>query len=863
MIKKAVYPDSFNFDEPPVALIGQYSKGLDKQAMDKRASAFTADDLVFEKKAGYQYLHIITTGGMEKFSANRNHDAYNYDVLIHTAPMPKNASCKHMTLDGGLKKFHNEEYSKNAAVYKEHQTKKQNVEPSGYIVKAATNDKMCRGELIIGVDEKKWARELQKKANGGNLYFSIGCDVPYDLCLPKGTLIDTPRGWFPIEELQIGDKVRVAEGDMYSEVTATMDRLTEEITELSIYGIPHTFESTPNHPIKVVKADQIRACSGKAMFRGKEVRRRHRVIDGGVCTHCDKHVDIRPEWINAEDIEVGDYVAVSVTRTYDTGREGNRAFAYICGQYCGDGSLISRKSGHFRDGAHKIEGVTFSASGAGKDEDVLSKLTGHLESESSNKVTCKRDARGKNAYSVHTNDRCLAEKLQRFFGAGSAYKYISKEVNSWTYQEKLSFIGGLIDSDGCVDKNHLTIRICSVNRGLMLGVQRLCWSVGLSANLGVGNYTGSLGGYTTASTSYCLSLCRNLELLSGYSAKVDRLENIRHKGSGPTSLICDGIVLLEVVKTNTKHTVPTPVYNIEVDGYHTYCAEGLDVHNCNICHNKAHTREEYCDHAKNHLGKLTEDGDVVYVINDAPHFYDISGVATPADRTAFALKSLGGHNKKSSYGTPVLPSVFGIGKAAKVAAALKLSSMEKEIPAEVTDDIEEACCDEEAEGDLIKRLKHYSADEVIDALNRKGVMVSPKALYELLAEETDDPESIKEVTKDIKLDPEQVFFDIDDDQCPFCDELEDSSYDMEVIPNLGIMGMIEPFLQKLQLSPEGVRNRTIQITLVKKASEKQNRIKKEASEFLSRDYAKYTTAFVARNPDKALFALAKVRAYSK
>ena len=465
MIKKAVYPDSFNFDEPPVALIGQYSKGLDKQAMDKRASAFTADDLVFEKKAGYQYLHIITTGGMEKYGANRNWDAYNYDGFVFYPKFPKDASCKAIPLDGGLNKFHNEEYSKRAAVYKEHMTKKAGVEPSGYIVKAATNDKMCRGELIIGVDEKKWARELQKKANGGNLYFSIGCDVP----------------------------------------------------------------------------------------------------------------------------------------------------------------------------------------------------------------------------------------------------------NDW----------------------------------------------------------------------------------------------------------------------------------------------------CCVCGNKAHTREEYCDHAKNHLGKLTEDGDVVYVINDAPHFYDISGVATPADRTAFALKSLGGHDKKSSYGAPVLPSVFGIGKASKVAAALKLSSMEKEIPAEVTDDIEEACCDEEAEGDLIKRLKNYSADEVIDALNRKGVMVSPKALYELLAEETEDPESIKEVTKDIKLDPEQVFFDIDDDQCPFCEELEDSSYDMEVIPNLGIMGMIEPFLQKLQLSPEGVRNRTIQITLIKKASEKQNRIKKEASEFLSRDYAKYATAFVARNPDKALFALAKVRAYSK
>ena len=61
MIKKAVYPDSFDYGVPAVELIGHYSKGLDKTAMDKRASAFTKDDMDFPRKKGYRYLHIITT----------------------------------------------------------------------------------------------------------------------------------------------------------------------------------------------------------------------------------------------------------------------------------------------------------------------------------------------------------------------------------------------------------------------------------------------------------------------------------------------------------------------------------------------------------------------------------------------------------------------------------------------------------------------------------------------------------------------------------------------------------------------------------------------------------------------------------
>lgn len=466
MIKKAVFPDSFQMDDSPVALIGQYSRGLDKTAMVKRASAFTDDDLQFPRKKGYQYLHIITTGGLEKYGPNRNGDSYPYSITEYVVKHPKEGVDPVLHLDGGLKKYHNLEYqSKNAAVYKEHKTKKQNVEPSGYIVKAATNDNMCRGELIIGVDENKWARELQKKASGGNIYFSIGADVPHDFC---GT-----------------------------------------------------------------------------------------------------------------------------------------------------------------------------------------------------------------------------------------------------------------------------------------------------------------------------------------------------------------------------------------------------------CGNKARTREEYCDHAKHHLCDLTEDGDVIHVINDTPHFYDISGVAVPADRTAFALKSIkDGHTKTASLGAPLIPASFGLPVSSKIAAALKLSKLEKEVPAEVTDDLEDACCDEEAEDRLVEKLKKYRADEVLDALNRKGIMVRPKALYEILASDTDDPEAITDITNDIKIDPEQVFFNTDDENCPFCKELMDSSYDMEVVPDLGLLGMIEPFLKDLQLSPEGVKDRVIKVTLIKKAS-RQELVRKEASDYVSMDYAKYASSFVARNPDKALYALAKVRAYSK
>lgn len=72
MIHKQVLPETFNFGVPSVELIGVGSKGLDKTAMEKRASAF--DDVLdkIEKKPNRTYLHVITTGAFEKYGANNN-----------------------------------------------------------------------------------------------------------------------------------------------------------------------------------------------------------------------------------------------------------------------------------------------------------------------------------------------------------------------------------------------------------------------------------------------------------------------------------------------------------------------------------------------------------------------------------------------------------------------------------------------------------------------------------------------------------------------------------------------------------------------------------------------------------------------
>jgi hypothetical protein len=181
-MKKTVLPESFDFGVPSVEIIGAYSGGLHKEAMLKRASAF--DDIIADLKPrkDREYLHVITTGAHEVYGPNQNGDSFNGASFTHTFPFPEKGAKKTATFKGGLSEYHDTTYMKDGAVYQEHQTKSAGVDPSGEVIAARYNEPMSRGELIIGVDKNKWARRLQKKANGENIYLSIGCSVPYDTC---------------------------------------------------------------------------------------------------------------------------------------------------------------------------------------------------------------------------------------------------------------------------------------------------------------------------------------------------------------------------------------------------------------------------------------------------------------------------------------------------------------------------------------------------------------------------------------------------------------------------------------------------------------------------------------------------------
>lgn len=341
----------------------------------------------------------------------------------------------------------------------------------------------------------------------------------------------------------------------------------------------------------------------------------------------------------------------------------------------------------------------------------------------------------------------------------------------------------------------------------------------------------------------------------------DRFENhgevfkehvTRRQGAKPSGYVVKAAVNDEMRRGELIIAVDNNLWSEELDkkdkGGNIYFSIGADVPRdvCSICLNSASKRSEYCDHVKHHLLELTDDGSRVYTYNDTPMFYDISGVATPADQIAFALRDLTeGHSKSASMKIPSFRNVIG-----KQAVYKKLAVLSKRIPAMSVDDpLVEACsCDHEAENCMLdKVLGMYDTREILDALNRKGVLLSPEGLFRVLAEDTLDPSAKFTLlsTHDSDLDLCGIF----DKILSSVEDVEDHSYDLDEIPSFSMLNMIEPFMTDLSLREEPVRTRSIRITISTKKKDKEGHskeasISKRAASVLAKEYGKYVASFV-------------------
>lgn len=318
-----------------------------------------------------------------------------------------------------------------------------------------------------------------------------------------------------------------------------------------------------------------------------------------------EHVRIRPvvewhnEWVQAADLRVGDTIVTlgalpnrgwreAPTRTATVG------FMEFCGLFLGDGNLMRGKTSKgvaiarsarapYMDHYREIIRREFVKSVGGGRGDFTTRGTAPVilqEQERTTRVSSK-----------------LAYTEMEILGfSGTAHE---KRVPSWIFrlddELKLAFLRGYLDADGSVDKLG-RISFSSCNQPMLADIRHLCMGLGIpvtNLRLQCGQTklpNGRIIGFEQYSF-VCSDPGRNRLIGSHTPEYIHRMEAgkpfdkkernyPRYGGRGFESGPCE----LARIASIERQQVVEPVYDLEVEGTHSFIADGVVVHNSNVEH---------------------------------------------------------------------------------------------------------------------------------------------------------------------------------------------------------------------------------------------------------------------------------------
>jgi Fe-S cluster assembly scaffold protein SufB len=265
------------------------------------------------------------------------------------------------------------------------------------------------------------------------------------------------------------------------------------------------------------------------------------------------------------------------------GDETTDDLMWLFGLFVGDGS-IDGPTAEF--GGRRWAKVTFSTPTNDRARPRLVDVMGHLVPE----TTPYQRADG---IAITWNS---VELAQLFEGNGFATGALVKRVPSWILDlpesQRLSFVAGVLDSDGCASKGRRGFSVKSVNPDLLEGVADVLTTLGIPARLyaeSIEEHEVEILGYrSTCRGAYRLEFRADPRLTAIVSDDLRRAalaqpaaSNVHHRRVGRSSIeLPEPVEIRKVEVTEPLETVPT--WDIEVEGTGNFVAEGFIVHNSRL-----------------------------------------------------------------------------------------------------------------------------------------------------------------------------------------------------------------------------------------------------------------------------------------
>lgn len=342
-------------------------------------------------------------------------------------------------------------------------------------------------------------------------------------CFPAGTLVSTPNGLIPIEQLEIGDFVYDKDG-VARKVYNNLKRETNNLVYVKAAGVQDLL-TTKEHP-----------------FWAKTVIKRNNNIP----TYSEPH------WVAAEDLNVADRIGLYVPSLGD--KDFDKHKAYILGRYIGDGwkTPSNRKKHPFK------YYICCSYDEAGFFERKLKK-SGIKYSKSRNKTVVEyRLCITENEDIISLLDKC---------GRYAKDKHVPYEVYSWNKKAVKAFLQGYFDADGCFDMKSQNMRYTSISKELIYQIAELVRAVyHKNVSISVRDY---LNGKGTING-------RTVNMSTAYEGRFN-INPSKHFYDFDDE---NNIMWVNISKSHKEVPQTEIVYNLSVEDNPTFIANGCIVHNC-------------------------------------------------------------------------------------------------------------------------------------------------------------------------------------------------------------------------------------------------------------------------------------------
>lgn len=350
-------------------------------------------------------------------------------------------------------------------------------------------------------------------------------------CFVAGTLVHTEDGLKPIELVCEDWDFVLAEDGKYHRVTETMCRESNDIYELKAQGMLTT-EVTENHPLLV-----------------RHMKRYYPQLGNGKRGNFRRFSN--PEWVQVKDLKKTDFVAFPIIKEERNTENITEEEAWLIGRYIADGYINNRQRSGRPQGQvnHKV----IFCIGKRKVEDFKKKVTTYH--------VCPKEDR--TAYKCEIISERLV-KLCLACGCGAINKEIPYKYLALPKSILKALITGYLDGDGCYHTLKKSYSATTISRKLALSLQ-----LGIHKVLHIPCKL-----YFNKRPPTCVIEGRTVNQHDTYMLSWKTYIPKQSRA------IVDENYVWQPIRSVIKVEKTAKVYNLEVDQVHSYCANGIVVHNC-------------------------------------------------------------------------------------------------------------------------------------------------------------------------------------------------------------------------------------------------------------------------------------------